>query len=146
MRRKGVEFKTSLIVGEVPKDPAISYMYLVGAAYLVIGLFVYFRRGSAHKARHFYLLCLTSFIAFSFHYTGHLDAFDIDSGESYPAIALLKELQLVIQPFSSNCSWAGRRNDDQLGRSGFDKCGGDVQGGGGVGSRLCADGDCAETN
>src|SRR5438067_8035391 len=36
VRRRGVEFKTSLIVGEVPKDPAISYLYLVGAAYLLI--------------------------------------------------------------------------------------------------------------
>ena len=37
------------------------YQYLVGFAYLIIGLFVYFRRGSAHKARHFYILCLASF-------------------------------------------------------------------------------------
>src|SRR5690242_3921902 len=54
VRRRGVEFKTSLIVGEVARDPAISYLYLTGFIYLVIGLFVYFRRGSAHKALHFY--------------------------------------------------------------------------------------------
>src|SRR5207302_397173 len=76
VRRKGVEFKTTVIVGEVPKDPAISYLYLVGLTYLVIGLFVYFRRGSAHKARHFYIFCLISFIFSSFHYTGALDTFD----------------------------------------------------------------------
>jgi PAS domain S-box-containing protein len=76
VRRRGVEFKTTLIVGEVPKDPAISYLYLVGAAYLVIGLFVYFRRGSAHKALHFYIFCLISFIFSTFHYTGKLNTFD----------------------------------------------------------------------
>ena len=42
----------------------------------MIGLFVYFRRGSAHKARHFYVLCLASFIFFCFHYTGKLNGFD----------------------------------------------------------------------
>ena len=46
------------------------------AAYLMIGLFVYFRRGSAHKAQHFYVLCLTSFICLRFHYTGQLNSFD----------------------------------------------------------------------
>jgi hypothetical protein len=37
---------------------------------------VYFRRGSAQKARHFYVFCLVSFIFFAFHYTGSLDGFD----------------------------------------------------------------------
>ena len=64
----------SLIVGEVPFDRAVMYQYMVGLAYLVIGLFVYFRRGSAHKAQHFYILCLTSFIFFCFHYTGKLNS------------------------------------------------------------------------
>jgi hypothetical protein len=71
-----VEFDANLIVGEVPLDRAVSYQYVVGAAYLVIGLFVYFRRGSAQRARHFYILCLASFVFFCFHYTGQLNAFD----------------------------------------------------------------------
>ncbi|HLK47358.1 MAG TPA: ATP-binding protein [Bryobacteraceae bacterium] len=74
--RAGVEFPISVIVGEVPLDRAVVYQYLVGMAYLIIGLFVYFRRGSAHKAQHFYILCLVSFIFFSFHYTGQLHSFD----------------------------------------------------------------------
>src|SRR5712691_7652917 len=45
--RKGVEFKTSVIVQAVPRDPAVTYQYLVGVAYLIIGLFVYYRRGAA---------------------------------------------------------------------------------------------------
>jgi signal transduction histidine kinase len=74
--RRGVDFDTTVIVGEVPLDPAVTYQYLVGLAYLVIGLFVYFRRGSAQKARHFYVLCLASFVFLCFHYTGQFNAFD----------------------------------------------------------------------
>ncbi len=75
--RGGVEFPIrDVIVGEVPLDRAVVYQYLVGLSYLIIGLFVYFRRGSAHKAQHFYILCLVSFIFFSFHYTGQLHSFD----------------------------------------------------------------------
>jgi len=76
LRRSGVDFDTTVITGEVPLDRAVTYQYLVGFAYLVIGLFVYFRRGSAHKARHFYVLCLASFVSLSFHYTGQLNGFD----------------------------------------------------------------------
>ena len=74
--RRGVDFDTTVIVGEVPLDPAVTYQYLVGLAYLVIGLFVYFRRGSAQKARHFYVLCLASFVFLCFHYTGQFNPFD----------------------------------------------------------------------
>jgi two-component system, NtrC family, sensor kinase len=70
------DFKTSVNIWDAPLDRAVLYQYLVALAYLVIGLFVYFRRGSAHKARHFYILCLTSFILFSFHFTGKLNGFD----------------------------------------------------------------------
>ena len=44
--------------------------------YLAIGLFVYFRRGSAPRALHFFLLCLASFVLSTFHYTGKLNNFD----------------------------------------------------------------------
>ena len=74
--RRGVEIDPTVIVGEVPLDAAVTYQYLVGFAYLVIGLFVYFRRGSAQKARHFYVLCLASFVFLCFHYTGQFNAFD----------------------------------------------------------------------
>jgi len=76
LARRGVEFDANLLVGEVPIDRVVSYQYIVGVAYLVIGLFVYFRRGSAQRARHFYFLCLASFVFFCFHYTGQLNAFD----------------------------------------------------------------------
>jgi two-component system NtrC family sensor kinase len=70
----GVSVPATVIVGEAPR--ALGYEYLVGLAYLVIGLFVYFRRGSAHKAQHFYILCLSSFIFFCFHNTRRREYFD----------------------------------------------------------------------
>jgi signal transduction histidine kinase len=73
---RGVELDATLIVGEQPLDRAVIYQYFVGSAYLLIGLFVYFRRGSAHKARHFYILCLASFVSLCFHYTGQFNGLD----------------------------------------------------------------------
>ena len=74
--RDGVEVKASVVIGERTPDRATYYQYLVGLAYLAIGIFVYFRRGGAPKARHFYLLCLVSFVLSTFHYTGKLNDFD----------------------------------------------------------------------
>jgi PAS domain S-box-containing protein len=75
--RGGVDVPINkLIVGEVPLDRVKLYEYGVGFCYLIIGLFVYFRRGSAHKAQHFYVLCLSSFIFLCFHFTGKLNGFD----------------------------------------------------------------------
>jgi PAS domain S-box-containing protein len=76
IRRDGVEFPAKVIVGQAPRTIALFFQYPVGLAYLIIGLFIYFRRNSAYKARHFYLFCLTSFIFFTFHYTGKLNTFD----------------------------------------------------------------------
>src|SRR5665811_141964 len=76
LQSRGVELTATLVVAEQPLDRAILYQYAVGTAYLIIGLFVYFRRGSAQKSRHFYVLCLASFISLCFHYTGYLDVFD----------------------------------------------------------------------
>ncbi|HWQ52403.1 MAG TPA: ATP-binding protein [Bryobacteraceae bacterium] len=74
--RRGIEFKATVYIGQTPPDLVISYQYLLGAAYLLIGLFVYFRRGSAYKALHLYIFCLVSFIFYGFHYTGKLNTFD----------------------------------------------------------------------
>jgi signal transduction histidine kinase/GAF domain-containing protein len=74
--RRGKEFDAHVITEEVARDRAVMYQYLAGCAYLIIGLFVYFRRGSALKATHFYVLCLTSFVSLCFHYTGQLNNLD----------------------------------------------------------------------
>jgi two-component system, NtrC family, sensor kinase len=71
-----VEVKKPVQVEESSPDRALYYLSGVGLAYLGIGLFVYFRRESAPKARHFFLLCLCSFLYSTFHYTGKLNTFD----------------------------------------------------------------------
>ncbi len=77
LRRNGIEFqKQNVFVRAAPRDTALYYQYVVGFAYLAIGLFVYFRRTSAAKALHFYVLCLCSAIAYTFHYSGFLNTFD----------------------------------------------------------------------
>jgi signal transduction histidine kinase len=76
VERRGVEFQAKVIIGERVPDYTVSYQYLIGLAYLAIGLFVFFRRGSAPKAVHFLVLCLVSFVLSTFHYTGKLNNFD----------------------------------------------------------------------
>ena len=77
LRRNGIEFeKQNIFVAAAERDSAVFYQYGVGAAWLFIGLFVYYRRTNAPKALHFFLLCLASFIVSSFHYTGKLNNFD----------------------------------------------------------------------
>ncbi len=74
--RRGVETKAKIVVGERQVSTGVYYQYLVGAAYLCIGLFVFFRRGGAPRGRLFYVLCLVSFILCTFHFTGKLNLFD----------------------------------------------------------------------
>ncbi len=77
LTRRGVDFQSSFIVEPVARNyGTLYYEYLIGAAYLAIGLFVYFRRMGAPMAMHFYLLCLASFVLSTFHYTGKLNNFD----------------------------------------------------------------------
>src|SRR5206468_8296868 len=72
----GVEVPSNVIIGEAVRDSTIFYQYAVGAVYLAIGLFVYFRRGSAPRAQHFFMMSVASFILYTFHYTGKLNNFD----------------------------------------------------------------------
>jgi PAS domain S-box-containing protein len=75
-RRSGVDVRATVTVGEVSRGVPLTYQYGVGLCYFAIGLFIYFRRGSAYKARHFYVFCLVSFIFCCFHSTGKLNVFD----------------------------------------------------------------------
>jgi two-component system, NtrC family, sensor kinase len=74
--RDGVELKAKVIISDANTDKAIYGQYAVGLAWLSIGLFVWFRRRRAPNSSHFYLLCLSSFVLHTFHYTGKLNAFD----------------------------------------------------------------------
>ena len=73
---EGIEVPANVYVAEAAHDSTLYYLYAVGAVYLSIGLFVYFRRGNAPRAVHFFLLCLASFILATFHYSGKLNNFD----------------------------------------------------------------------
>jgi two-component system NtrC family sensor kinase len=75
--RNGTPLSLSVVTQPAPKPlTAENYLRLVGLAYLLIGLFVLWRRWNAPHAIHFYLFCLVSFILYSFHYSGKLSAFD----------------------------------------------------------------------
>src|SRR5579862_117936 len=76
IERAGVSIEVPEVT--VPhENPSIqNYLRVTGLLYLFIGLFIFARRWSAPRAVHFYLFCLVSFIAFTFHYTGKLNSFD----------------------------------------------------------------------
>jgi two-component system, NtrC family, sensor kinase len=76
VRRDNIPVPAQVIVGEGVLDRSLYYQYAVGIAYLLIGLFVYYRRVGAPRSVHFYVLCLASFVLSCFHFTGKLNAFD----------------------------------------------------------------------
>ena len=79
LARNGESFETPLVTAPATK-PASSedYTRIVGLFYLFIGLFIFIRRWNAPRAVHFYVFCLVSFVLYSFHYSGKLDAFDYE--------------------------------------------------------------------
>src|SRR5205807_3210794 len=79
LSRGGEEFETPLLTAPAEK-PLLTenYLRIVGLLYLFIGLFIFVRRWNAPRAVHFYVFCLVSFVLYSFHYSGKLDAFDYE--------------------------------------------------------------------
>jgi two-component system, NtrC family, sensor kinase len=79
LTRNGQGFETYLITAPAEKPTSIeNYERFVGLVYLFIGLFIFARRWNAPRAVHFYVFCLVSFVLYSFHYSGKLDAFDYE--------------------------------------------------------------------
>ncbi len=77
LSRSGDEFETPLLTTPAEKPLATeNYLRIVGLLYLFIGLFIFIRRWNAPRAVHFYVFCLVSFVLWSFHFSGKLDAFD----------------------------------------------------------------------
>src|SRR6267142_3983544 len=73
--RHDVPVEASVILA--PADRSLNNgLRLIALVYLGIGLYVLFRRWTAPKSTHFYVFCLISFVLYSFHYTGKLNAFD----------------------------------------------------------------------
>src|SRR5215813_8332184 len=77
--RNGEEFETPLVTAPAEKLSTIeNYERVVGLLYLFIGLFIFVKRWNAPRAVHFYVFCLVSFVLYSLHYSGKLDAFDFE--------------------------------------------------------------------
>ena len=75
--RNGEKFQTSLVlVPQAAPKTIRHFLTLVGLLYLFIGTFILLRRWTAPKCLHFYVFCLTSFVLYTFSYTGKLNLFD----------------------------------------------------------------------
>ena len=69
---------TTVVVATERTDPFSlrGFLEFVGVLYLFIGLLVLLRRWNAPHALHFYIFCLTSFVFFTFSYSGKFNDFD----------------------------------------------------------------------
>jgi two-component system, NtrC family, sensor kinase len=77
MRRGDAAFETRLVTAPQDNSSSIeNYLRITALLYLFIGLFIFVRRWNAPRAIHFYIFCLSSFVLYSFHYTGKLNSFD----------------------------------------------------------------------
>ncbi len=75
--REGVPLQLELTVGAEPSPRALkSFLQLIGGLYLLLGVFVLWRRPWAARSAHFYLYCLASFVLFAFSFTGQLNTLD----------------------------------------------------------------------
>ena len=82
---------------------------LIALVYLCIGIYVLFRRWTAPKATHFYIFCLTSFVLYSFKYTGVLDGFDTGVFWAWTIAASLQPALFLHFAVSFNNSAASSR-------------------------------------
>ncbi len=79
VERGGDSFETPVVIAPAEKPvTAENYLRVVGLIYLFIGIFIFVRRWNAPRAIHFYVFCLVSFVLYTFHYSGKLDAFDYE--------------------------------------------------------------------
>lgn len=75
LSRQSVTIDSQVIL-EKYEHPQHDWLRLIALIYLSIGVYVLLRRWTAPGSTHFFIFCLVSFIAYSFHYTTKLDAFD----------------------------------------------------------------------
>jgi PAS domain S-box-containing protein len=75
--RDGIPLDTPVKVIPEALDRSLTLgLRVIGLIYLLIGLYVLFRRWGAPRATHFYLFCLVSFAWYALKYTGQLDMLD----------------------------------------------------------------------
>ncbi len=73
--RAAASFPVQVVLEE--EDPSTAHgKRLIALVYLLIGLYVLFRRWTAPKSLHFYIFCLVSFVLYAFRATGEPGAFD----------------------------------------------------------------------
>jgi PAS domain S-box-containing protein len=76
--RDGIPLDQPVKVIPLPVDRSLAQVLrLIGLVYLIIGLYVLFRRWGAPRATHFYIFCLVSFVLYAFKYTGRLAGLDL---------------------------------------------------------------------
>jgi two-component system NtrC family sensor kinase len=75
LARQSVTLDSSVILAPADRSP-YNWLRLIALIYLGIGVYVLLRRWTAPGSTHFYIFCLVSFIAYSFHYIGKLNDFD----------------------------------------------------------------------
>ena len=73
--RNGVTFDCKVLLQPADRSQ-YSWLRLIALIYLGIGIYVLLRRWTAPGSTHFYIFCLVSFVAYSFHYTGKFGDFD----------------------------------------------------------------------
>lgn len=75
--RGGRPLELSLTLGREPRPVTVrAFLRWVGVLYLLLGLFVLWRRLRALRAVHFALYCLASFVLLGYSYTGQFDTVD----------------------------------------------------------------------
>jgi two-component system NtrC family sensor kinase len=75
--RDGIPLDQPVKLIPVPADRSLAMgLRVIGLIYLLIGLYVLFRRWGAPRSTHFYLFCLVSFALYSLKYTGVFDIRD----------------------------------------------------------------------
>ncbi len=75
--RDGIPLEAPIKVIPDPIDHSLeSGLRIIGLIYLIIGLYVLFRRWGAPRATHFYLFCLVSFAFYALNFSGKFDALD----------------------------------------------------------------------
>ena len=77
LTREGRPFRTLVVIAPQANSTSLRlYLDLVGLIFLLIGTFILVRRWTAPKSLHFYVFCLSSFVLYTFAYTGKLNLFD----------------------------------------------------------------------
>ena len=75
--RSGSPLEVAITLASEPRPVTVkAFLNVVGFSYLLLGLFVLWRRLRAARALHFALYCLASFVLLAYSYTGKFDTAD----------------------------------------------------------------------